>query len=97
MEPDAVWRSLAPPIDLAGVLRRSACATHKDLHVETRLFRSREVLVVLVLVAALIGAKQLPVANGLPLGELAGIVCFAFAIYLSLRIYAAERARIRAE
>jgi hypothetical protein len=34
---------------------------------------------------------------GLPLTSITGIVCFAFAIFLSLRLFQAELARIRAE
>lgn len=69
----------------------------QDLELETKLFRSREVIAVLVLVGALILGKHVPVVNALPLAAMAGIVCFSFAIYLSLKIYAAELARIRAE
>jgi hypothetical protein len=69
----------------------------EDIQLETKLFRSREVIAVLVLVAALICGKHVPVLSALPLAAMAGIVCFAFAIYLSLKIYAAELARIRAE
>ncbi len=61
------------------------------------LFRSAEVLSVLMLVVALITAKHLPLFAGLPLSQITGIVCFMFAIYLSLRIYSAELKKIRAE
>lgn len=61
------------------------------------LFRSAEVVSVLVLVVALIVAKHLPIFVGLPLSQVTGIVCFTFAIYLSLRIYNAELKKIRAE
>ncbi|WP_176730371.1 hypothetical protein [Devosia insulae] len=50
-----------------------------------------------MLVVALIIAKHLPIAAGLPLSQITGIVCFMFAIYLSLRIYNAELKKIRAE
>lgn len=61
------------------------------------LVRPREVSTVLVLVLALIGAKYTQLAEMLPLSHMAGVICFAFAIYLSLRIYRAELARIRSE
>jgi uncharacterized membrane protein len=61
------------------------------------LFRLYEVVSVLTLVVVLLVAKHLPVVNALPLAQMTGIVCFLFAIFLSLRIYNAELARIRAE
>ncbi len=61
------------------------------------LVRPREVALVLALIVALIGAKYLPFFDFMPLSQITGIVCFTFAIYLSLRIYSAELARIRSE
>jgi hypothetical protein len=61
------------------------------------LFRFAEVVSVLTLVVVLLIAKHIPFANELPLAHITGIVCFAFAIFLSLRIYNAELTRIRAE
>ncbi len=61
------------------------------------LVRPREVAAVLFLVLALIAAKQTQLAELMPLTSITGIVCFTFAIYLSLRIYRAELARIRSE
>lgn len=61
------------------------------------LFRFYEVVSVLTLVVVLLIAKHLPVVGELPLAQMTGIVCFLFAIFLSLRIYNAELARIRAE
>jgi hypothetical protein len=61
------------------------------------LARPREVAYVLSLVLALLIAKHGPALDVLPLAHITGIVCFAFAIYLSLRIYRAELARIRSE
>ena len=61
------------------------------------LFRSAEVVSVLMLVVALIIAKHLPLFAALPLSQITGIVCFMFAIYLSLLIYNAELKKIRAE
>ena len=61
------------------------------------LFRFYEVVSVLTLVLALLIAKHIPIAGALPLAQMAGIVCFLFAIFLSLRIYNAELARIRAK
>jgi uncharacterized membrane protein len=61
------------------------------------LFRFHEVVSVLTLVVVLLAAKHIPVVSGLPLAQMTGIVCFLFAIFLSLRIYNAELARLRAE
>ena len=61
------------------------------------LFRFHEVVSVLTLVVVLLVAKHVPVVSALPLTQMTGIVCFLFAIFLSLRIYNAEIARIRAE
>ena len=61
------------------------------------LVRVREVGSVLALVVALLVAKHIPVLGDLPLTQVTGIVCFAFAIFLSLRIFQFELARLRAE
>jgi hypothetical protein len=61
------------------------------------LVRVSEVGSVLGLVVLLIIAKHIPALSGLPLTSITGIVCFAFAIFLSLRICQSELARIRAE
>jgi hypothetical protein len=61
------------------------------------LVRVPEVASVLALVALLLVAKHLPVVSDLPLTQMTGIVCFAFAIFMSLRIFQFELARIRAE
>jgi hypothetical protein len=64
---------------------------------QAMLFRVSEVLGALALIVLLLAAKWMPVFAGLPLAQMAGIVSFSFAIFLSLRIYNAELARIRAE
>jgi len=61
------------------------------------LVRVSEVASVLTLVILLLAGKHVPVLSGLPLTNITGIVCFAFAIFLSLRLFQAELARIRAE
>jgi len=61
------------------------------------LVRVSEVASVLALVALLLIAKHVSVVNALPLTNITGIVCFAFAIFLSLRIFQFELARIRTE
>lgn len=61
------------------------------------LVRVREVASVLAVVALLLVAKHIPVVGDLPLTQVTGIVCFAFAIFLSLRIFQFELARLRAE
>lgn len=60
------------------------------------LVRFSEIVPVLALVLALLAAKHVPAFDFLPLSQMTGIVCFAFAIFLSLRIYQAELKRIRA-
>jgi formate hydrogenlyase subunit 4 len=59
--------------------------------------RLHEVGSVLALILLLLIAKHVPVVNTLPLTNITGIVCFTFAIFLSLRIFQVELARIRAE
>lgn len=61
------------------------------------LVRPREVSLVLALIVSLLAAKHIPFLDFLPLAHITGVVCFTFAIYLSLRIYSAELARIRSE
>jgi hypothetical protein len=57
----------------------------------------REVAYVLALILSLLMLKHVPALEFLPLAHVTGIVCFTFAIYLALRIYRAELARIRSE
>ena len=61
------------------------------------LVRVSEVTSVLALVLALLAAKHIPAFGFLPLSQMTGVVCFSFAIFLSLRIYQDELRRIRAE
>lgn len=61
------------------------------------LVNPREVALVLFLVIGLIAAKQFPFLTFLPLTAITGVVCFAFAIYLSLRLFAFELDRMRRE
>lgn len=61
------------------------------------LVRVSEVASVLALVFALVVAKRIPFFSFLPLTQITGIVCFAFAIFISLRLFQHELARIRAE
>jgi formate hydrogenlyase subunit 4 len=61
------------------------------------LFRFYEVASVLALVLVLLIAKHIPVVSELPLANVTGIVCFAFAIFLCLRLYQAELRRLRAK
>jgi len=64
---------------------------------QTMLVRVPEVASVLLLVLLLIIAKHIPLLSVLPLTNITGIVCFAFAIFLALRLFQSELARIRAE
>jgi hypothetical protein len=57
----------------------------------------REVAYVLALILSLLTLKHVPALDFLPLAHITGVVCFTFAIYLALRIYRAELARIRSE
>lgn len=59
--------------------------------------RVPEVASVLALLLVLMIAKQIPFFYGLPINNIMGIVSFSFAIFLSLRLFQAELARIRAE
>ncbi|MEO6396379.1 MAG: hypothetical protein ABIO40_10770 [Devosia sp.] len=60
--------------------------------------RLHEVASVLGLVLILLIAKHVPSTSGLlPFANITGIVCFTFAIYLCLRLFQLELARIRAE
>lgn len=59
--------------------------------------RVPEVASVLALLLMLLVAKHIPVFDGLPLSHIMGIVAFAFAIFLALRLFNFELARIRAE
>jgi hypothetical protein len=61
------------------------------------LVRPREVYFVIALVVSLIACKHVPAFEAVPWAHITGILCFAFAIYLALRIYVAELARIRSE
>lgn len=58
--------------------------------------RVSEVAAVLALLLVLLIAKQAPFLDALPIPHIMGVVSFAFAIYLSLRLFNAELARIRA-
>ena len=57
----------------------------------------REVAYVLTLILSLLMLKHVPALDFLPLAHITGVVSFTFAIYLALRIYRAELARIRSE
>jgi hypothetical protein len=61
------------------------------------LVRFSEVVPVLGLILALLAAKHIPALDFLPLAQMTGIVCFSFAIFVALRIFNAELARLRAE
>lgn len=75
----------------------SVGASRAKVRVQAMLFRFSEVLGALALVVLLLAAKSVPAVAGLPLAQMAGIVSFSFAIFLCLRIFNAELARIRAE
>lgn len=64
--------------------------------IQSMLVRIPEVATVLALVLALLAAKHVPQLGFLPLSQMTGIVCFAFAIFLALRIYREELEKLRA-
>ena len=59
--------------------------------------RVSEVASVLALLLVLLIAKQIPFFDGLPIKSIMGIVSLSFAIFLSLRLFQFELAKIRAE
>ena len=59
--------------------------------------RVPEVASVLALLLVLLIAKHIPFFYSLPIPTIMGVTSFAFAIYLSLRLFNFELARIRAE
>lgn len=61
------------------------------------LVRISEVSIVLAMVLALTIAKHIPALAGLPLAQITGVICFSFAIYLALRLFNAELAKLGAE
>lgn len=52
----------------------------------------QEVAVALAVVLALLAGKQIPVVSSLPLARVTGILCFGYAIFLSLRMLKASDA-----
>lgn len=63
---------------------------------QTMPLRLAEIVAVLLIVLGLLAAKHVPAMAGLPLSNVTGIVCFSFAIYLALKLFQLELARIRA-
>jgi hypothetical protein len=59
--------------------------------------RVSEVASVLALLLILLIARQVPLFAGVPIKSIMGIVSFSFAIFLSLRLFQFELAKIRAE
>jgi hypothetical protein len=59
--------------------------------------RVPEVASVLALLLLLLIAKQIPFFAVLPITSIMGIVSFSFAIFLALRLFQFELAKIRAE
>ena len=64
---------------------------------QTMPVRVPEVASVLALLLVLLIAKQFPMFAGLPIKNIMGIVAFSFAIFLSLRLFQFELAKIRAD
>lgn len=56
--------------------------------------RVSEVAAALSLMLVLLAAKQVPLFGFLPLSQMAGITAFSFAIFLALRLYQYELARL---
>ena len=59
--------------------------------------RVPEVASVLALLLVLLVARQFPVFAGVPIKSIMGIISLSFAIFLSLRLFQFELAKIRAE
>ena len=64
---------------------------------QTMPVRVPEVASVLALLLILLIAKQFPMFDGLPIKNVMGIISLSFAIFLSLRLFQSELAKIRAE
>ncbi|RUT28517.1 hypothetical protein EMQ25_16190 [Arsenicitalea aurantiaca] len=61
------------------------------------IFKISEVAATLTLVVCLLAAKHVPALSHLPLSQATGIVCFSFAIFIALRLFQFELARLRRE
>ncbi|MBL8599306.1 MAG: hypothetical protein JNL14_16350 [Devosia sp.] len=59
--------------------------------------RVPEVASVLALLLVLLIARQFPMFDGVPIRNIMGIISLSFAIFLSLRLFQFELAKIRAE
>ncbi|OJX51601.1 hypothetical protein [Devosia sp. 66-22] len=59
--------------------------------------RVPEVASVLALLLVLLVARQFPMFDGVPIRSIMGIISLSFAIFLSLRLFQFELAKIRAE
>ena len=59
--------------------------------------RVPEVASVLALLLVLLIARQFPMFDGVPIRSIMGIISLSFAIFLSLRLFQFELAKIRAE
>ncbi len=59
--------------------------------------RVPEVASVLALLLVLLIAKHVPLFAGVPISNVMGVIAFAFAIFLALRLFNFELARSRAE
>ncbi len=59
--------------------------------------RIPEVASVLAVLLVLLITKQFPIFDAIPIQNIMGIISFAFAIFLSLRLFQSELAKMRAE
>jgi hypothetical protein len=64
---------------------------------QTMPVRVPEVASVLALLLVLLIAKQFPMFDGVPIKNIMGIVSLSFAIFLALRLFQFELAKIRAD
>jgi hypothetical protein len=64
---------------------------------QTMPVRVPEVASVLALLLVLLIARQFPMFDGVPIRNIMGIISLLFAIFLSLRLFQFELAKIRAE
>lgn len=59
--------------------------------------RVPEVASVLALLLVLLIAKQFPMFDGVPIKNIMGVVSLSFAIFLALRLFQFELAKLRAD
>jgi hypothetical protein len=90
-------RALAKPAHPGATLAMAERRPKRFVGKQTMPVRVPEVASVLALLLILLIAKQFPLFDGLPIRNIMGIISLSFAIFLSLRLFQFELAKIRAE